>query len=200
MSQADDDGGDGDDANASSSGDGDGDGDGDRDRGANQPATDHNAGTAANTDTNTDSDLDADSEGGSASQASEQTASPAADRPLRADAVTQAEIDELRRELDALEADLDDRTVHRDEIKNELQQYVRSRVRRGRARGWGPYLVLGYGTVMTVGAFALLNDGWAILAMLIVWLSTLGLYTVMLVTGLTLSVAGAPGRLLERLR
>ena len=164
----------------------DDDGDGD------QPAADHNAEANANSNTTPDSGPDTDSAIGSAD--------PAADRPPRADAVTQTEIDELRRELDTLEADLDDRTVHRDEIKSELQQYVRRRVRRGRARGWGPYLVLGYGTAMTLGAFAFLSGGWAVLAMLVVWLSTLGLYTVMVVTGLTLSVAGAPGRLLERLR
>jgi len=121
-------------------------------------------------------------------------------RQPRADAVTQEELDRLRREIDALETDLEERTLHRDEVESDLRRYVRSRVRRGHARGWGPYLVLGYGTAMTLGAFYFLGGGWAILAMLVVWLSTLGLYALMLAVGVTVSVAGAPGRLLDRLR
>ena len=118
----------------------------------------------------------------------------------RADAVTQDEIDRLRREIDELETELDRRTVGREKIESDLKRYVRRQVRRGHARGWGPYLVLGYGTAMTLGAFYFLGGGWAILAMLIVWLSTLGLYALMIAVGLTVSAAGAPGRLLDRLR
>lgn len=121
-------------------------------------------------------------------------------RTTRADAVTQQTVDELRREIDELEAQLEDRTVHREEIEGDLRQYVRSRVRRGHARGWGPYLVLLYGTVMTLGAFSLLGGGWAVLAMVVIWLSTLGLYALMLVVGLTVTAAGAPGRILDTLR
>ena len=121
-------------------------------------------------------------------------------RQPRADAVTQEELDRLRREIDALETNLEERTLHRDEVESDLEKYVRSQVRRGHARAWGPYLVLGYGTAMTLGAFYFLGGGWAILAMLVVWLSTLGLYALMLAVGVTVSVAGAPGRLLDRLR
>jgi len=118
----------------------------------------------------------------------------------RADAVTQTEIDELRRELDEFEAAIDERTVHRDELERNLRQYVRNRMRRGHARGWGPYLVLLYGTVMTLGAFYLLGGGWAILAMLVIWLSTLGLYALMVIVGFAVATAGLPGRLIDRLR
>ncbi len=108
------------------------------------------------------------------------------------------EVRALRSELDALEADIDDRTVHRDAIEDDLEAYVRRLQRRGHARGWGPYLVLLYGTIMTLGAFYLLPGGWSILAMIVIWLSTLGLYTLMIVIGLGVSALQAPGRLLER--
>jgi len=118
----------------------------------------------------------------------------------RADAVTQAEIDELRRELDEFEAEIDRRTVHREELERDLRQYVRTRMRRGHARGWGPYLVLLYGTVMTLGAFYFLGGGWAVLAMLVIWLSTLGLYALMIIVGVTAAAVGLPGRIVDRLR
>jgi len=131
--------------------------------------------------------------------------------------VSQADVDELRAQLDSLEQQLDaqavereelddfeeeieDRTVHRDEVEADLRQYVRWRVRRGHARGWGPYLVLLYGTAMTLGAFLFLGGIWAILAMLIIWLSTLGLYALMLIVGVTTAAVSAPGRVLDRLR
>ncbi len=145
--------------------------------------------------TDTPSDSDGDPVVGTETADSDRTRSPP-----RADAITQEELDSLRREIDALETDLEERTLHRDEVESDLRKYVRSRVRRGHARGWGPYLVLGYGTVMTLGAFYFLGGGWAILAMLVVWLSTLGLYALMLAVGVTVSVAGAPGRLLDRFR
>jgi hypothetical protein len=52
---------------------------------------------------------------------------------------------------------------------------------------------------MTLGAFVALSGGWAILAMLVIWLSTLGLYVLMLLVGTTATVAGLPGRLKDRL-
>lgn len=105
------------------------------------------------------------------------------------------EIDELRDDVTALKDQLEERTVHRDEIEGELKGYVRRRLRRGHAQDWGPYLVLLYGTVMTLGAFYFLAGGWAILAMIVIWLSTLGLYVLMLLLGIGLSIAGLPGRL-----
>jgi Flp pilus assembly protein TadB len=110
------------------------------------------------------------------------------------------EIAELRRELDRFESEMDDRTVRRDDLEADLKGYVRRRQRRGYARGWGPYLVLLYGTLMTLGAFFFLSGGWAVLAMLIVWLSTLGLYALMVIVGVTFTVAGLPGRLRDTVR
>ena len=116
------------------------------------------------------------------------------------ESVDYEDLAELRRDLDQLEADVESRTVRRDEFEADLRQYVRRRARRGRARGWGPYLVLLYGTVMTLGAFYFLRGGWAILAMLVVWLSTLGLYALMIVVGMTTAALGLPGRLLDTVR
>ena len=118
--------------------------------------------------------------------------------------ITQEDIDELRRELDEMEEYLEERTVDRDEfeseLKGDLKRYVRSKTRRGRATGWGPYLVLLYGTAMTLGAFVYLSNGWAILAMLVIWLSTLGLYTLMVIVGATIKGAGVPFRIINKLR
>ena len=108
------------------------------------------------------------------------------------------ELERLYDELDRFEARIDDRTVHREEIESDLKRYVRRQVRRGKARGWGPYLVLLYGTAMTLGAFFYLSGGWAVLAMLVVWLSTLGLYALMLLVGTTATLVGVPGRLKDR--
>ncbi|PSQ17979.1 hypothetical protein BRD02_02230 [Halobacteriales archaeon QS_8_69_73] len=108
------------------------------------------------------------------------------------------ELERLHEELDRVEEHIEDRTVHREEIEGDLRRYVRRRVRRGKARGWGPYIVLLYGTVMTLGAFFFLRGVWAVLAMLVVWLSTLGLYALMLIVGTTVTVAGLPGRLRDR--
>jgi membrane protein len=109
------------------------------------------------------------------------------------------EVADLRAELDEFRDDVEDRTVERDAVEGDLRRYVRRRVRRGHARGWGPYLVLLYGTGMTVGAFYYLSGGWAILAMLVVWLSTLGLYTLMVLVGFGISILGIPGRLRDRI-
>jgi YihY family inner membrane protein len=112
-----------------------------------------------------------------------------------ADGDRDEELAELRERLAEFEEDIDDRTVHREDIESDLKRYVRRRVRRGHARGWGPYLVLLYGTLMTLGAFYFLSGGWAVLAMLVIWLSTLGLYTLMLIVGVTFTAAGVPGRI-----
>ncbi|AGN01103.1 hypothetical protein L593_05770 [Salinarchaeum sp. Harcht-Bsk1] len=109
------------------------------------------------------------------------------------------EVAELRAELDDFRDDVEGRTVDRDEVEGDLKRYVRRRVRRGHARGWGPYLVLLYGTAMTIGAFYYLSSGWAILAMFVVWLSTLGLYVLMVLVGAGLSLLGLPGRLRDRI-
>jgi membrane protein len=116
------------------------------------------------------------------------------------ESVDYADFAALRRELEELEEDVEERTVHRDDLESDLKRYVRKRVRRGHARGWGPYLVLLYGTIMTIGAFYFLSGGWAILAMLVIWLSTLGLYTLMVLVGVTFSAAGLPRRAIDRLR
>ncbi|MCL9812407.1 YihY/virulence factor BrkB family protein [Natranaeroarchaeum aerophilus] len=105
------------------------------------------------------------------------------------------ELAELREQLDEFEDDVEDRTVDRDSVESDLKRYVRRRIRRGHARGWGPYLVLLYGTAMTIGAFVYLDGVWAILAMLVLWLSTLGLYVLMILVTTTLNVLGIPGRL-----
>jgi YihY family inner membrane protein len=126
-----------------------------------------------------------------------------ADRPGGAPDLTALDerVEELRADLDAFEADVDARTVDRPELKAELERYVRERTRRGHARGWGPYLVLLYGVVLTLGAFRYLqNDLIAVGAMVVIFLSTLGLYALFVVVGATLGAARLPGRLLERLR
>jgi hypothetical protein len=109
------------------------------------------------------------------------------------------EVADLRAELDEFRDDVEDRTVERDAVEGDLRRYVRRRVRRGHARGWGPYLVLLYGTGMTIGAFYYLSGGWAIAAMLVIWLSTLGLYTLMVLVGFGISILGLPGRLRDRI-
>ncbi|MFB6161412.1 MAG: hypothetical protein ABEJ61_09595 [Haloferacaceae archaeon] len=107
---------------------------------------------------------------------------------------------ELRADLDAFETDVRDRTVERPALERDLKRYVRRRMRRGHARGWGPYLVLLYGTVMTLGAFYFLEGVWAILAMVVLFLSTLGLYVLFVLVGVVLGLAGSPRRLYDRVR
>ncbi len=114
--------------------------------------------------------------------------------------VDPAELVELREEIEDVAADLEEKTRNREDLEADLRQYVRWRQRRGHARGWGPYLVLLYGTIMTLGAFYFLSGGVAILAMIVVWLSTLGLYALMLIVGLLATAIGLPGRAAERLR
>jgi len=112
----------------------------------------------------------------------------------------EADVEALREDLEAFEDDIEDRTVHRSEVESDLKQYVRRQLWRGHARGWGPYLVLLYGTVMTLGAFYYLKGGWAILAMIVVWLSTLGLYVMMVLTGVAIGLVSGPRRLLDAVR
>ncbi len=113
-------------------------------------------------------------------------------------AVLREEIQHLEERLESFENDVEQRTVKRQSLEAELKRYVRRRVRRGHATGWGPYLVLLYGTAMTVAAFYFLAGGWAILAMLVVWTSTLGVYVLMVIFGTGLTVLGIPGRLRNR--
>jgi YihY family inner membrane protein len=108
-------------------------------------------------------------------------------------------IEAVRADLDAFEADVDERTVDKPDLEAELKRYVRRRMRRGHAHGWGPYLVLLYGTVMTVAAFYLLSDLLAVVAMVVIFLSTLGLYALFVLVGVGLSALGTPGRVIDAL-
>jgi hypothetical protein len=110
------------------------------------------------------------------------------------------ELADLREDVAEFEAEVEDRTVSREEVEDDLRAYVRSRLRRGHARGWGPYLVLLYGTAMTIGAFVELSGVWAILAMIVIWLSTLGLYVLMILFGLGIAALSTPGRAMRAVR
>ncbi|WP_247729964.1 YihY/virulence factor BrkB family protein [Halovivax limisalsi] len=114
-------------------------------------------------------------------------------------AVLREEIEQLRAELADLEAGVDERTVEREALEADLKRYVRRRVRRGHAHGWGPYLVLLYGTAMTIAAYYFLTSGAAILAMFVIWTSTLGVYLLMVIFGTAISALGLPGRLRDRI-
>ncbi|WP_049921536.1 YihY/virulence factor BrkB family protein [Halopiger djelfimassiliensis] len=109
------------------------------------------------------------------------------------------EIERLRDRVEGFEENVERRTVEKESLESELKRYVRRRVRRSHAHGWGPYLVLLYGTAMTIAAFYFLTDGWAILAMFVVWTSTLGVYLLMVLFGAGLSLLGVPGRLRDRI-
>ena len=104
------------------------------------------------------------------------------------------EVERLRDRIDSFEDDVERRTVRRESLESELKRYVRRRMRRGHATDWGPYLVLLYGTAMSIAAFFFLSGGWAILAMFVVWTSTLGVYALMVLFGFGLSLLGIPGR------
>ncbi|MFP8952027.1 YhjD/YihY/BrkB family envelope integrity protein [Natrialbaceae archaeon A-arb3/5] len=105
------------------------------------------------------------------------------------------EIERLRDRVDEFEESVERRTVEKESLEGELKRYVRRRIRRGHARDWGPYLVLLYGTVLALGAFYFLG-GWAsIVAMFVVWTSTLGVYVLMVLFGAGFSLLGVPGRL-----
>jgi membrane protein len=109
------------------------------------------------------------------------------------------EIERLRDRIDEFETDVERRTVRKESLESELKRYVRRRVRWGHAHGWGPYLVLLYGTVMAIAAFYFLTGGWAILAMFVVWTSTLGVYVLMVLFGAGISLLGVPGMIRNRL-
>jgi hypothetical protein len=110
-------------------------------------------------------------------------------------------VEELRAELESFEDDIEARTVDRPTLKADLERYVRGRLRRGKARGWGPYLVLLYGTVATISAFYLLDDDLlAVAAMVIIYLSTLGLYALFVAFGVGLNALGVPGRFVDWIR
>ncbi|WP_222920456.1 YihY/virulence factor BrkB family protein [Natrinema sp. SYSU A 869] len=111
------------------------------------------------------------------------------------DEVLREEIERLRDRVDAFEDDVEGRTVQKESLEGELKRYVRRRVRRGHAHDWGPYLVLLYGTAMSIAAFYFLEGPWAILSMIVVWTSTLGVYVLMVLFGFGISLLGIPGRI-----
>ena len=114
---------------------------------------------------------------------------------------SEEELQRVREELREFREDVDDRTLHREAIEDDLRSYVRSEMRGGHARGWGPYVVLLYGTLMTLGAFYYITNGLAaIAAMFVIWLSTLGLYVVMVMVGTGLNLAELPARAIGRVR
>ncbi|WP_394349658.1 YhjD/YihY/BrkB family envelope integrity protein [Natrinema versiforme] len=108
--------------------------------------------------------------------------------------VLREEIERLRDRVDSFEDDVENRTVRKESLEGELKRYVRRRVRRGHAHDWGPYLVLLYGTAMSIAAFYFLEGIYAILAMIVVWTSTLGVYVLMVLFGFGISLLGIPGR------
>jgi len=124
------------------------------------------------------------------------------DRPRGAPdvAALEAEVRELRSQLDEFEDDVERRTVDKPEVESELKRYVRSRMRRGHARGWGPYLVLLYGTVLTLAALTSLQGIYAVGAIVVLGLSTLGLYTIFVVVGVGLNLLETPGKALDYAR
>ncbi|ELZ35046.1 YihY/virulence factor BrkB family protein [Halorubrum tebenquichense] len=115
-------------------------------------------------------------------------------------AALEAEVRELRSQLDEFEDDVERRTVDKPEVESELKRYVRSRMRRGHARGWGPYLVLLYGTVLTLAALTSLQGIYAVGAIVVLGLSTLGLYTIFVVVGIGLNLLETPGKALDYAR
>ncbi|MFP8957527.1 YihY/virulence factor BrkB family protein [Natrialbaceae archaeon A-CW3] len=126
--------------------------------------------------------------------------SPSARTRDRADdpAALREELRQLEDRLEDFESSVDSRTVDRQSLEHDLKRYVRRRARRGHAHGWGPYLVLLYGTAMTIAAFYFLSGIWAVLAMFVVWTSTLGVYALMVLFGTGISLLGIPGRLRDR--
>ena len=110
-------------------------------------------------------------------------------------------VEALRDDLESFEDDIEARTVDRPTLKADLERYIRGRLRRGKARGWGPYLVLLYGTAATISAFYFLDDDLlAVVAMVIIYLSTLGLYALFVVFGVGLNALGVPGRFIDWIR
>jgi hypothetical protein len=163
---------------------------GERTSARNEPAT------ATDTDTGTET---ADPDRPEAAAATGPTGS---EYTLEEEYALQREIERLRTELDAFEMEVEDRVVDREDLEGDLQDYVDSRVRSSKARGWGPYLVLLYGTAMTVAiAFGNSLTGWlAVFAILVAFLSTLGLYVLMVMVGFGISTATSSKKLIDIVR
>jgi hypothetical protein len=121
-------------------------------------------------------------------------------RPWTDEDSTHSELDRLWSELEGLETRVEEDTVPRSEVEADLRRYVRQRMRRGHAQGWGPYLIFLYATAMTLGAFFYLEGVFAILALVVVWLSALGLYVLFLFVGLGLFGVRQALRASERFR
>lgn len=111
-----------------------------------------------------------------------------------------SELDRLWAELEGLEDHVEGRTISRAAFEADMRRYVRWRLRKGHVTGWGPYVVLLYGTGMTLGAFYYLEAVWAVLAMVVVWLSTLGLYVVMVMLGIGIGGVRFAWKYLDRIR
>ncbi|MFC7129942.1 YihY/virulence factor BrkB family protein [Haloferax chudinovii] len=158
--------------------------------------------TGGRHDARTDmSDDRGDTDGPRTDDAGEETGASVSPRGAPDIEELESQVEELRADLDAFEDDVTDRTVEKPKLEAELKRYVRRRMRRGKARGWGPYLVLGYGVVLTLGAFYYLqSDLIAVVAMLIIFLSTLGLYVLFVIFGIGLSALGVPGRAVDAVR
>ena len=109
-------------------------------------------------------------------------------------------VERLQSELEAFEDDVERRTVDRPQLEADLKRYVRRRMRRGKARGWGPYLVLFYGTALTLGAFYWLTGWVAIAAMFVSFTSTLGLYMMFVMFGGVLGAVTTLIGLADRIR
>jgi hypothetical protein len=154
--------------------------------------------TAAATGPETATDT-ADAAESARTEAATATGMDGTEHTLSEEYALQREIERLRTELDAFEMEVEERVVDRDDLESDLEDYVKSRVRSGKARGWGPYLVLLYGTAMTI-AIALgeaLTGGWALAAILVIFLSTLGLYVLMVLVGLGLSTVTSSKKVLD---
>ncbi len=109
-------------------------------------------------------------------------------------------ISELQAELDEFETDVNARTVKKPDLERELKKYVRSRMNRGHARGWGPYLVLLYGTVLTLAAFTQYNGWLSFVMMIVIFFSTLGLYVMFILFGSVLNLSRVPVRAIGAIR
>lgn len=110
------------------------------------------------------------------------------------------DVEELRAEFERFESDIDRRTVDRPQLEADLKAYVRSRMRQGKARGWGPYLILLYGTAMSLGAFYWLSGWAAIAAMLVAFTSSLGIYVIFVLFGGIIGAATTAAGIADRLR
>lgn len=110
------------------------------------------------------------------------------------------DVEELRSELERFESDVDRRTVDKPQLEADLKAYVRSRMRQGKARGWGPYLILLYGTAMSLGAFYWLSGWAAVAAMLIAFTSSLGIYVIFVLFGGIVGTATTAAGVVDRFR